>query len=237
LFFKIRAEIQIPSLPETFPTKKLKLGVLPMNFCKSLCFSVSFVLIFTAAAFSQQRPRIVQNQPTETTDQPINQSIKRPLLTNQIIVHKSPSFIKKTGSSQPINSPLIVSAAKSYSPTFNQNLLKAIHMRVGIPYYYGSSGPNSYDCSGLVWSVFTQAGFSFERSSAKTLWQNSLPVEGVDRYKFGTLVYFNNLGHIGIVFDESGFYHASSSQGVTFSRFDGYWGKRIVGFRRIALPN
>jgi hypothetical protein len=60
-----------------------------------------------------------------------------------------------------------------------------------------------------------------------------VPVEGDDRYKFGTLVFFNNLGHIGIVYDDSGFYHASSSQGVTFSRFDGYWGKRIVGFRRM----
>jgi cell wall-associated NlpC family hydrolase len=237
LFFKVRAEIQVLSRLEAFPIKKSKFGVLPMNFCKSLCFSASFILIFTAAAFSQERPRIISNQPTETTNQPSNQNVKRPLLTNQLIVQNPPSLVKKTVSSQPINSPSIASAAKSYSSAFNQNLMKAIQMRIGIPYYYGSSGPNSYDCSGLVWSVFTQAGFSFERSSAKTLWQNSVPVEGNDRYKFGTLVYFNNLGHIGIVFDESGFYHASSSQGVTFSRFDGYWGKRIVGFRRIVLPN
>jgi cell wall-associated NlpC family hydrolase len=208
-----------------------------MNLCKSLCFSVSFVLIFTAAVFAQERPRVIPNQPPETINQPINQALKRPVLTNQITVQNSPSLIKKTGSSQPINSMPLVPAAKSYSSSFNQNLLKAIQMRIGIPYVYGSSGPSSYDCSGLVWSVFTQAGFSYERSSAKTLWQNSLPVEGDDRYKFGTLVFFNNLGHIGIVYDDKGFYHASSSQGVTFSRFDGYWGKRIVGFRRLVLPN
>ena len=208
-----------------------------MNFCKSLCFSVSFVLMLSAMAFSQERPRIVNNQPTRTTAQPTNRNIKRPLLTNQLIVQSPPSLVKKTVSSQPINSSPIAPAAKNYSSSFNQNLLKAIQTRIGIPYHYGSSGPNTYDCSGLVWSVFSQAGFSFERSSAKTLWQNSVPVEGNDRFKFGTLVYFNNLGHIGIVFDESGFYHASTSQGVTFSRFDGYWGKRIVGFRRLALPN
>jgi cell wall-associated NlpC family hydrolase len=208
-----------------------------MNLCKSLCFSVSFVLIYTATVFAQERPRVIPNQPHETINQPTNQSVKRPVLTNQITVQHYPSLVKKTGSSQPINSVPLAPAAKSYSSQFNQKLLQAIQTRVGIPYVYGSSGPNSYDCSGLVWSVFTQAGFVYERSSARTLWQNSVPVEGDDRYKFGTLVFFNNLGHIGIVYDDSGFYHASSSQGVTFSRFDGYWGKRIVGFRRMILQN
>jgi len=211
-----------------------------MKFCKSLCFSVSFVLIFAAAtAFSQQRPRVAPSQPTATQpgSQPTNQNISRPILTNQITVHNPPPLVKKTVSSKPLNSISTVSAAKSYNALFNQKLLKAIQMRVGVPYRYGSAGPNAFDCSGLVWSVFLQAGFTFERSSAKTLWQNSMPVEGDDRYKFATLVFFNNLGHIGIVFDESGFYHASTSHGVTFSRFDGYWGKRIVGFRRVAIPN
>ncbi len=207
-----------------------------MNFCKSLCFSVSFVLIFAAAAFAQQRPRIVPVQP-KPESQPINQPpkriVQRPTLTNPIIVQNSSVLVKKTVSSQPVNSVSNVKTSAAYSSSFNQKLLKAIQIRVGIPYRYGSSGPNAFDCSGLVWSVFFDAGFRFERTSAKTLWQNSAPVEGDDRYQFGTLVFFNKLGHIGIVFDESGFYHASSSQGVTFSRFDGYWGKRIAGFRRI----
>ena len=208
-----------------------------MNFCKSLCFSASIVLIFSAAAFSQERSRIVPNQPTESRpmNQPPSQNSKRPPLTNQIVItQKPPTLVKKTGSSQPINSLPIAPAVKSYSTSFIQKLLRAIQIRVGIPYRYGSTGPNAFDCSGLVWSVFYDAGFNFERSSAKTLWQNSVEVDGADRYKFGTLVFFNKLGHIGIVFDESGFYHASSSYGVTYSRFDGYWAKRIVGFRRLA---
>lgn len=211
-----------------------------MKFCQSLCFSVSFVLIFAGAAFSQepQRPRTVPNQPrpeSQPINQPINQPTRRPTLTNQIVVQNPPSLVKKTASSQPVNAALgSVNSVGSYSSSFNQKLLKAIQIRVGIPYRYGSSGPNAFDCSGLVWSVFLSAGFSFERSSAKTLWQNSVAVEGDDRYEFGTLVFFNKLGHIGIVFNDSGFYHASSSQGVTFSRFDGYWAKRIVGYRRLS---
>ena len=51
----------------------------------------------------------------------------------------------------------------------------------------------------------------------------------------GTLVFRNKLGHVGIVADGNGFYHASSSKGITYSPFKGYWEKRIVGFRRLDI--
>lgn len=214
-----------------------------MNLCKSLCFSASIVLLVSVTAFSQQpqRPRVVPSQPTES--QPTNQPSKIPTknpristLTNEIVVvQPAKPLVKKTASSQPINAAPTKSTVKNYNPVFNQRLQLAIQNRLGIPYRYGSDGPNSYDCSGLVWSVFQDAGFSFERSSARTLWQNSVAVDGDDKYKFGTLVFFNGLGHIGIVVGDKGFYHASSSKGVTYSSFDGYWSKRIVGFRRLSV--
>lgn len=114
-------------------------------------------------------------------------------------------------------------------------IMNGIQTRLGIPYLYGSSGPNRYDCSGFVWSVFRDAGIDFTRASARSLWAASTPVEGNERYKFGTLVFLNNLGHMGIVADENGFYHASSSKGITYSPFKGYWEKRINGFRRLSV--
>ncbi|HSK74416.1 MAG TPA: NlpC/P60 family protein, partial [Pyrinomonadaceae bacterium] len=80
-----------------------------------------------------------------------------------------------------------------------------------------------------------EVGIYFERSSARTYWEEFEPVGEDEKYKFGTLVFFNRLGHVGIVVDEKGFYHASTSKGITYSPFEGYWGKRIVGFRRIPL--
>lgn len=121
----------------------------------------------------------------------------------------------------------------NYNSAVSSLLIKGIQSRWGIPYRLGSTGPNRYDCSGFVWSVFTDAGFSFERSSVRTYWDLFEPAEGAERFKFGTLVILNNLGHIGIVADENGFYHASSSKGITYSPFAGYWEKRIVGFRKV----
>lgn len=120
-----------------------------------------------------------------------------------------------------------------YKDTVSAALMRGIESRFGIPYRYGSTGPNRYDCSGFVWSVFNEAGINFTRQSARSLWAMSEPVTGDERFKFGTLVFLNGLGHIGIVADENGFYHASSSKGITYSTFKGYWEKRLVGFRRL----
>jgi len=215
-----------------------------MNFCKSLCVFLFLVLLCIGNNFAQERTRFVPNQQTESqpTNPPPTANPRRQILplTQKIVVQNPPSLVKKTSSSQPTNpvpNNSAVASRLNYSPIFNQRLLSAIQTRIGIPYHYGSTGPRSYDCSGLVWSVFNESGFFFERSSARNLWQNSVPVEGDERYKFGTLVFFNQLGHIGIVAGDSGFYHASSSKGVTFSKFEGYWAKRIVGYRRISMEN
>jgi cell wall-associated NlpC family hydrolase len=216
-----------------------------MNFNKSLCVSLFLLLFFAgfaAKSFAQERARVIQEQNTQKTYSsqriPAKNSPKIRQLSsnNTLVIQNPPPLVKKTVSSQPTNAALGSYISRvSYSAVFNQRLFFAIKDRFGIPYRYGSTGPNTYDCSGLVWSVFHDAGYDFERSSARTLWQNSEPVAGDDRYKFGTLVFFNRLGHIGIVADENGFYHASTSQGVTYSKFEGYWEKRIVGFRRFPI--
>ncbi len=175
----------------------------------------------------------VNAPPAET---PTKTSTYRPPLVTNIVLSKpvnqpvapAPSVKKTVAVTAGAPAPAALMA-------FNHKLLSGIQSRLGIRYNYGSEGPNYYDCSGFVWSVFQEAGISFERSSAHTFWNNFEPVSDEDKYKFGTLVFFNRLGHMGIVADDKGFYHASSSKGITWSPFAGYWGKRVVGFRRIPL--
>lgn len=114
-------------------------------------------------------------------------------------------------------------------------MISAIEERLGTPYRLGTEGPTRFDCSGFVWSVFQEAGIDFERTTARAFWSQFEPVDGSEKFRFGTLVFFNQLGHVGIVADENGFYHASTSRGVTYSRFNEYWTKRITGFRRVPL--
>lgn len=116
---------------------------------------------------------------------------------------------------------------------FHQLITAAIDERLGSRYRWGGTGPSTFDCSGFVWSTFQSAGIDFERGSARTLWARfTAPAPG-EQYKFGTLVFFSNLAHIGIVADENGFYHASRHHGVIYSPFNDYWVSRIDGFRKV----
>jgi peptidoglycan endopeptidase LytE len=223
------------------------------DFTKILFFSVcvTFAAVcFTVSASAQDRDRVVKqtgSQPTNMPPAPVQPRTERimptptsrPVLTNEIIVVKpetnSEPLVKRTGSSHAINAPSAMASAgkTAYGMSTSVRLDQAIKSRYGVRYRYGSTGPSRYDCSGFVWSSFQEAGINFTRASARSLWSQSEPVYGDDRFKFGTLVFFNNLGHMGIVADESGFYQASSSKGVTYSPFAGYWQSRIVGFRRL----
>jgi cell wall-associated NlpC family hydrolase len=213
---------------------------------------VLFTLSFTGSALAQQGNGVVKatssrpvNQPQSAlqnqvpatkalvSSKPINAPSQNAVLTNNLTVQPPQPLIKKTGSSSPVNMMAAAAAKMVYSPTTSNAMLNSIESLIGIPYHYGSTGPNRYDCSGFVWKVFSDIGINFERTSARSMWEQFEPVSGDDRYKFGTLVFFNNLGHVGIVADSEGFYQASSSKGITYSKFAGYWEKRIVGFRKI----
>ena len=208
----------------------------------SACFMCAAVL-FSGSAAAQIRERVVKttsSQPTNLPPAPVQAEKKqpRPGLTDKIIVVNSeltePSLIKRTGSSAATNAAgRLIAGRTAYNSSTSARLDQAIKSRYGIRYRYGSTGPNTYDCSGFVWAAFQEAGINFTRASARSLWSQSEPVSGDDRFKFGTLVFLNGLGHMGIVADENGFYHASSSKGITYSPFAGYWQSRIVGFRKL----
>ena len=147
------------------------------------------------------------------------------------------------------NDPVLVSEAssdhvKASLPLTNdgvgslqvrQLLTSAIEERLGSPYHWGGTGPSSFDCSGFVWSIYQEAGIDFERGSARTLWGRFEAPAPEEQYKFGTLVFFSNLAHVGIVADEHGFYHASRHHGVVYSPFNDYWLSRIDGFRKVPV--
>lgn len=223
----------------------------------SLC-SILLSFIFNAALAAQDRPRVVRTVSIRSASEPpdsktlVNDKSKalsnppqksrnsNSTLVNEAVVSGSainPPLVKKTGSSGPIAAMSAAAASKAvYGSSTSATMLSGIQARLGRPYVYGSSGPNGYDCSGFVWAVFRDAGIDFTRQNVRSLWSSAETVIGDEKFKFGTLVFLNNLGHMGIVADENGFYHASSSKGVTYSPFKGYWQNRIVGFKRLPSP-
>jgi cell wall-associated NlpC family hydrolase len=147
----------------------------------------------------------------------------------QIISEASPASIK---SAERLTT---TSASASSAMRFDRMLMSAIDARLGSPYVWGATGPYVYDCSGFVWSSFREIGINFTRMSARNLWSLFPAPREDEKFKFGTLVFFSGMTHIGIVADEKGFYHASRHKGVIYARFDEYWLRRIDGFRRVPM--
>ena len=120
---------------------------------------------------------------------------------------------------------------------FNTQLLTAIESHLGSSYHFNTTGPDSFDCSGFVWRAFQDVGVSFQRGPARSYWATFAPPRKEEEFKFGTLVFFSGLTHVGIVADGKGFYHSARHGGVVYSPFNDYWLSRIDGFRRPPLES
>ncbi|MGI8427655.1 MAG: C40 family peptidase [Pyrinomonadaceae bacterium] len=186
-------------------------------YALAVCFAALGIYPLTATA---QTEEIRQRQVAQT-----NESLSlTPLDAEPVIIS--------------LASPEDINRAKSFTGNggvnfqFQQLITAAIDERLGARYSWGATGPSAFDCSGFVWSTFRSAGIDFERGSARTLWARFTAPAPDEQYKFGNLVFFSNLAHIGIVADEKGFYHASRHHGVVYSPFNEYWTKRIDGFRK-----
>lgn len=87
--------------------------------------------------------------------------------------------------------------------------VQAALTRIGSPYSWGASGPNAFDCSGLVMWAFGQAGVNLPHSS-QALARGGQPVS-MDQMQPGDLVtYYSDASHVGIYIGDGMMVHAST---------------------------
>ena len=88
-------------------------------------------------------------------------------------------------------------------------VIQAALSRIGSPYSWGGSGPNAFDCSGLVMWSFQQAGISLPHSS-QALARGGQPVS-TDQMQPGDLVIqYSDASHVGIYIGDGMMVHAST---------------------------
>jgi peptidoglycan DL-endopeptidase CwlO len=101
---------------------------------------------------------------------------------------------------------------------------------LGRPYSWGSAGPSTFDCSGLVMYVFAKMGVSLPHNAAAQYGYGT-PVAYSDLQP-GDLVFFEGLGHVGIYIGGGQFIHAPHTGDVVkISSLGSHGG--YVGARRI----
>ena len=107
---------------------------------------------------------------------------------------------------------------------------------LGSPYVWGGTSPSGFDCSGLVYYVYKECGYSINRT-AESIYQNGEYVAKSD-LKPGDAICFANgggIGHVGIYIGGGRFIHSSSSnEGVIITDLDtAYYTSGYYGARRI----
>jgi cell wall-associated NlpC family hydrolase len=188
--------------------------------------------VLTSSAFSQTRPRVTGpgGDGNEVSCSPDDFAV----LASAAVTESKPAWEAKPKPTIDL-APSIGSSSSGFIK-FEPLLMSAIDQRLGSRYRWGATGPDRFDCSGFVWSIFQATGINFERASARNLFARFQPPPVEEQFKFGTLVFFSGLTHVGVVADEHGFYHASRRHGVVYQEFNEYWLKHIDGFRRVPLP-
>jgi cell wall-associated NlpC family hydrolase len=104
--------------------------------------------------------------------------------------------------------------------------LLAAQSRIGTPYRYGGSGPEAFDCSGLVAYAYQQAGVTVARTAAQQ-YALARPVPRAE-LRPGDLVFFRwsgrEVSHVGIYAGDGQFVHAPQSGGqVRMASLDDEW--------------
>ena len=121
----------------------------------------------------------------------------------------------------------------------NDILFRAIAL-VGTPYRYGGNTPQGgFDCSGLVYYAYEQAGYRVPRTSQE-LFRAARKIS-VDDADPGDLMFFQDqtkLSHVGIYLGDGLFVHApASGQNVAVGSLDSaYYQQHLVAVGRL-LPH
>ena len=108
--------------------------------------------------------------------------------------------------------------------------VRAAITQLGQPYEWAAAGPNSYDCSGLIYWAFAQAGVTIPRSSSQqALMGREVPP---DEIRAGDLVYFYSpVSHVGLAVDGETMINAPQTGDVV--KYASFRDRDLVGARRL----
>lgn len=103
--------------------------------------------------------------------------------------------------------------------------------QVGLPYIWGGTGPDGYDCSGLMQAAYSAAGVSIGRT---TYDQYALPnAVSRDQVQPGDIMFFSGLGHNGMYIGNGQMVHAPrTGKNLEVVNLADYWDSQFEGARR-----
>lgn len=104
----------------------------------------------------------------------------------------------------------------------------------GIPYVFGGTTVNGFDCSGFIQYAFKKSGKDISRTTLSQFAQS----KKVTSPQPGDLVFFQNtyrkgISHVGIYIGNNKFVHAGGKQSQVTSLDNSYWKSKFHSFKRL----
>ena len=138
---------------------------------------------------------------------------------------------------KPKNQNVVVRNGETFiTGSEGKNILATAKKYLGVPYVFGGTTPDGFDCSGFIQYVFNELGYKIPRlADEQFLLGHSAKVSQLEA---GDLVFFETYmegaSHCGIYVGDRKFLHVSSSRGVRIDSLDNdYWSPRFFGARKI----
>ncbi|WP_137873291.1 C40 family peptidase [Rhodococcus sp. Q] len=98
---------------------------------------------------------------------------------------------------------------KGLVPGSNVSAVEAALSQVGKPYVWGATGPDGYDCSGLMVWAYRQIGKGLPRSSQAQA-AAGIPVRRQDLQPGDLVLYYDDASHVGMYVGDGNIVHAST---------------------------
>ncbi len=122
------------------------------------------------------------------------------------------------------------------SPHIIPGLINTARQYLGVPYVYGGTTPQGFDCSGFVEYVFKKHDITLPRTA--DIQYDLGEKKAVPQLSTGDLVFFatdgEGISHCGIYLGDGSFIHASSSRGIRVDKLDNvYWKKFFITGKHI----
>lgn len=134
--------------------------------------------------------------------------------------------------------PLLNAGTAAQTTSVAQQLIDTGKTYLGVPYVWGGTTPDGFDCSGFTRYVFNQYGYSLKRTAAEQFKQGTEVSK--ENLQPGDLVFFErtyntsaSASHVGIYIGDNQFLHAGGGSVKITEMSHSFYASRYVGARRI----
>ena len=190
-------------------------------------------VVYTVTAATVEEPTPVYTEPaTMEINAPVETVVSTPVSVSE------PVQVVETPVQTPVSQPAVSQpTATAYNAASGQAIVNTAMQYIGTPYVWAGTSPEEgFDCSGLVYYVYGQNGYSLNRV-AQNMYYNGESVDlnsmqPGDIVLFGSSVY--NIWHAGIYVGNGQFIHSPHSGAtVSVQSLSDTYGMRLVAARRI----